>query len=96
VQDALNAPKVHGAKFAGSLKDIYENVGIPAAFTEDRRREMETFLAFLDGMKRNTFEADELRKECGISQGEMDFCSGWGCCKVGLMVLGACLPYTAI
>jgi len=73
VQDALNAPKVHGAKFAGSLKDIYENVGIPAAFTEDRRREMETFLAFLDGMKRNTFEADELRKECGISQGEMDF-----------------------
>ena len=69
--------------YAKNLDAFYRRIGLPAAFTNERRGECNQFVAVIDGAQRLSSEVDEVREMHNISKAEMDFMNWMGLLQEG-------------
>ena len=73
VAEAIDAPARQAARIAPDLETFYQHVGMPPAFDNDRRRNVEGFLSIINGEKRQSMVVEDTRKDCGVTKGEMHY-----------------------
>lgn len=73
VSAALNAPKERKAVLAPNIGEFYRKIGLPPAFSAERRSVLHDFLSSINGGNKQSSEVEELREMLGVTQGEMDF-----------------------
>ena len=83
VDQAMKSPEQAKDGYAKNLPDFYSRIGLPAAFTDERRKECNEFVGVIDGAQRLSSEVDEMREMHNISNGEMDFMNWMGLLQEG-------------
>lgn len=80
---AIKSPELAKAGYAKNLTEFYRRIGLPAAFTHERRHECNGFIETIDGAQRLSSEVDEVREMHNIAKGEMDFMNWMGLLQEG-------------
>ena len=83
VEQAIKSPNQAKEGYAKSLADFYRRIGLPPAFTEERRDECNQFIGVIDGAQRLSSEVDEVREMHIISKAEVDFMNWMGLLQEG-------------
>lgn len=83
VDQAMKSPNQAKEGYAKNLSDFYRRIGLPAAFTNERRDECNQFIGVIDGAQRLSSEVDEVREMHNISKAEMDFMNWMGLLQEG-------------
>ena len=83
VDQAMKAPAAAKAGYAKDLTEFYRKIGLPPAFTNERRSECNGFIVTINGAQRLSAEVDEVREMHQISKAEMDFMNWMGLLQEG-------------
>ncbi len=82
-EEAMVAPSKAKQGFAKTIGDFYSCIGLPAAFTHDRRAECISFIEAIDGEQRSSPIVDEIRELQNVSKAEMNFMHWMGMLQEG-------------
>lgn len=83
LEEAMKLPELASRGYASSMEEFHKRIGLPAAFTKDRREKCNSFMETIDGEKRSSSSIEEVRELEAIEKSEMDFLYWMGLLQEG-------------